>query len=365
MAIKFTCSCGKRLRARDEMAARRSVCPRCGAPVGIPSMRPTHAGTAAAPLTPAERLRLRRNAPRKDDPADPAAITAVLPAGPTPLRPDAATAAPESPRPRRRPHLEKHWYQCLSYPLLVSPLLFVLAAVLTALTAFASAVLPQLCNNPDVTWRQWTVCWPVALIALVVIACTCAALQGPLTTALAGRPPHYWAVIRWPIRDLLFGLKSCLRWLICFVAGPALLAGIAFYYWLDGGDLIALDWIILAELGVLTVGWWLLAIVATSEGGRLRDANPVRIGRLLYGLGYRAVFPALVVPLLVLAHAVAAVTAVAWLRAGDFFAGLVLACCWGSALGGVAFFFRLLGVWCYRLPRETAAASPQETDPNG
>ncbi|HEY7307870.1 MAG TPA: hypothetical protein VH643_00785 [Gemmataceae bacterium] len=45
MSIKFICSCGKHLRARDEMAARRSMCPRCGAPVGIPSLQPTHGGT--------------------------------------------------------------------------------------------------------------------------------------------------------------------------------------------------------------------------------------------------------------------------------------------------------------------------------
>ena len=66
MSIKFVCSCGKHLRARDEMAERRSMCPRCGAPVGVPSLRPTHAGTTAAPLTPQERRRLRSDKPSAD-----------------------------------------------------------------------------------------------------------------------------------------------------------------------------------------------------------------------------------------------------------------------------------------------------------
>jgi len=57
VTIKFICTCGKHLRARDEMAARRSVCPRCGSPVGIPSLKPTHRGGLARPLTPLERLR--------------------------------------------------------------------------------------------------------------------------------------------------------------------------------------------------------------------------------------------------------------------------------------------------------------------
>src|SRR5262249_28936669 len=59
MAIKFVCGCGKRLRARDDMAARRTVCPRCGAPVGIPSPQSAARGTALGPMTPAERVHAR------------------------------------------------------------------------------------------------------------------------------------------------------------------------------------------------------------------------------------------------------------------------------------------------------------------
>src|SRR5919198_406987 len=60
MAIKFICGCGKHLRARDEMAARRSVCPACGSPVGIPSLQPTCPGATLGPMTPAERRKLAR-----------------------------------------------------------------------------------------------------------------------------------------------------------------------------------------------------------------------------------------------------------------------------------------------------------------
>src|SRR5437016_4971381 len=55
MSIKFFCSCGKRLKAKDAMAARRTICPACGNPVGIPSLQPTQRGTSAAPLSPLER----------------------------------------------------------------------------------------------------------------------------------------------------------------------------------------------------------------------------------------------------------------------------------------------------------------------
>lgn len=36
MSITFTCLCGKRLKARESSAGRRTQCPRCGEPVGIP-----------------------------------------------------------------------------------------------------------------------------------------------------------------------------------------------------------------------------------------------------------------------------------------------------------------------------------------
>src|SRR2546423_13472646 len=87
MTIKFICTCGKHLRARDEMAARRSVCPRCGSPVGIPSLKPTHPGTTAAPLTPLERLRYARERARLPAPK-PAPQADSSPAPSTPRRVD-------------------------------------------------------------------------------------------------------------------------------------------------------------------------------------------------------------------------------------------------------------------------------------
>src|SRR5437899_11197063 len=57
MAIRFFCKCGKKLKARDEMAGRRSMCPRCGSPVGIPGLKPTHAGATLGPMSLKDRLR--------------------------------------------------------------------------------------------------------------------------------------------------------------------------------------------------------------------------------------------------------------------------------------------------------------------
>lgn len=41
MAIKFSCKCGKHLKAPESAAGRRSRCPRCGDPVVVPSPEKT------------------------------------------------------------------------------------------------------------------------------------------------------------------------------------------------------------------------------------------------------------------------------------------------------------------------------------
>src|SRR5262245_2708252 len=128
MSIKFVCTCGKHLRARDEMAMRRAVCPRCGQPVGIPGRDPVQPGSALHPLSPDER---RRTRPPARDPAvaptgaEVAAeqLLQVLVGGADPaalLSREKRAARKTTARARRRQarawQLEQRWDECLVYP---------------------------------------------------------------------------------------------------------------------------------------------------------------------------------------------------------------------------------------------------------
>jgi predicted RNA-binding Zn-ribbon protein involved in translation (DUF1610 family) len=42
MAIKVTCSCGKKLRAKEEAAGKRAKCPACGNILTVPASRASH-----------------------------------------------------------------------------------------------------------------------------------------------------------------------------------------------------------------------------------------------------------------------------------------------------------------------------------
>lgn len=75
MPIKFRCTCGKVLAARDEHAGRRAKCPTCGTVVEVP--KGSEAVPASAPLAP-------RPAPAPSSAARPAAAPRLAPVAPPP-----------------------------------------------------------------------------------------------------------------------------------------------------------------------------------------------------------------------------------------------------------------------------------------
>jgi hypothetical protein len=383
MSIKFSCSCGKRLKASDDMAARRIPCPRCGNPVGVPSLDPNR----PAPMTPQERLRaqarrLRTFVPAETAPNNPSAPARQVPENLTPPAPgkrageeatppalplralEEPTQVPvAAPRPldptvvrlkkTRRTHrrfasrynwpLETHWYECLGYPFRAWPLVLALAGAMALLTLVVALLLPPALADvgPDAMGI------PVALASLLgtltAVAYVCGFLDCVLASATAGESQQ----VRWPGRDLLFVYRSFLVWGLAFLSVPAPLAVLGFYYWLYCGDLALVDWVILLELGVVGAGYWLLAVLAVSRSGRLRDANPWRVVELAGHLGWRVLAAAGLAGVLILAH-----TWLAFWTAGvlhdRLILGLLLAVgCWLSWLNWATVLFRVLGIWWY------------------
>jgi hypothetical protein len=394
MSIKFVCSCGKRLKARDDMAGKRIPCPRCGNPIGVPSLDPDK----PTPMTPAERLRHQarrpitlshldeapgfpvpeearsqsspetRNREVAANKAEPRAQSPALgteysvlstqysessaplsPAGvPTPRPLDPTTVRLKKERKHQRHYtsrfewpLETHWYECAWYPFRAWPLVLVLAAVLTVLTAAVALVLPRVLAEMPLD----AVSVPVGLVSLVpllaLLGYVCAFLDCVLAAGMAGEARH----VRWPGRDLGLIFRSFVAWVLAFASVPAPLAVIGFYYWLYAGDLQLVDWIILAELGVVGSGYWLLAVLAVCRSERLRDANPWRVAELAERLGWRSLVVAVMAGLLFLSHGLLAFWIASVLH-DQLALGLSLAAaCWLSWLYWATFVFRVVGVW--------------------
>ncbi len=358
MTIKFICSCGKHLRARDEMASRRSVCPRCGAPIGVPSLHPNHPGDTLGPMTPDERRRARKPAPPVEEPDADEIVTA--PPRPTPdgaiaIGPSAAAPQPIDPdlvhvavpeRARRRAGRKAAppaslWAECLLCPLRAAPVLAPLALGLGLMTGGLMLVLPDV--QEVAAGERWLMAF-CSLPILLIPAYAFAFLQCVLRSAVAGAS----GPVPWPGHDLAFVLRSAAAWLVCFLAGPVALAVGGAVYWLSCGDPDLLDGLILAEASAVAVGLWLLLVLAVGQRDRLRDANPLAVARLVGRVGDRLVVAALVAGVAALAHGSLLFAGLEAFHKSAVPGVLLLAAVWLSALSGAAFLMRLMGAWCRR-----------------
>jgi hypothetical protein len=359
MSIKFICSCGKHLRARDEMAARRSMCPRCGAPVGVPSRQPTHRGAPAAPLSPQERVRLAQQRPRtaalaEDGIQTAAAVEGLTATAPPPGAP--AVAAPADAgevvvlRGRRRRAPDTRWQHCLLYAFRAWALLLGLGFFLATLTGGTALTLAERDDLRADPWRGWLLGWIGVVLGGTLLGFAVGFLDCSLAAAAAGEVRR----VRWSGSDLGLAVRSLVRWLVAFLTGPVLGVAAGVYYWLHAGELTFLDGVILAELGVLTLAVWLLAVAAAGWRDRTLDANPLRAAELAYRLGPRTLL-VLVAAAGLLAHGWLMLAAVEELHRSPFSGWLGLIACWVGALFLATFLFRLLGVWCHRLPAPVLA----------
>lgn len=378
MAIKFVCSCGKRLRARDDMAARRSACPRCGAPVGIPSQQPSVRGAPLGPMSPAQRVHARLVA-RPPERLSSTVAPSASPSDeiPSPTSFDHAEIAPEPfsgaepPRPlsielvrqvnhrgsgvsrrgswspfmSRHPRgMETRGYQCLLHPFRAWSLVFGLAVALTGFSGVLDLLLPHLLYDlrAEAAWLQW-VCAACSSVPLLILGYAAGFLDCVFTSAMAGeaRP------IRWPGRDVALALKSASRWLICFLAGPVVPVAGGILIWIHGGDLEILDWIILAEAVLLAITYWFLLLMAVNQRDHLRALNPARVVEMIQDLGHRLVGLAFFASVVGLAHGWLASVALERLHRDVASGWFLLFLTWVSGIFFATFLFRWAGVWFY------------------
>ncbi|MBM4069687.1 MAG: hypothetical protein FJ271_12155 [Planctomycetes bacterium] len=342
MSIRFYCGCGKHLRARDELAGMRTACPVCGQMVGIPSLQALHRG-AAGPVSVEEWEARRRLVPVEAPAANAAEPATTVETEDTPRRRFRDLLRGRGRRgkttQRRMRALEKRWFQCLAFPFQARHLILILAVAFTAMSVVAVVHAPvaiDMSLQGDWRWLYW------GLIPLVVGGYLSGFFHCVLASAAAGDV----GFVRWPdVQDLL---RSLLIWLVTFLAGPTLFLGAALLFWFNSGDFAWIDWLIAGELIVVGVGYWLLSLVAVHQADRLRDATPQHVAELVRRLGWRILTAATVASLAVLGHAVTATVAIAALHDNFGYGLALLFIMWLSGFFFATFFFRLLGLWCYR-----------------
>jgi hypothetical protein len=189
------------------------------------------------------------------------------------------------------------------------------------------------------------------MLLIVVVGLPCSFLECVLSSAAAGEVYY----IRWSGHPLNVILFSGAKWLACFLAGPIVFAVAGVLYWMYCGEENLLDWLIVTELGIVAVGYWIFALVAVTDQGRLRDLSPVAVADMAHRLGRHALALVAFAALLFLAHGLAMIAGVAEVHNGTLKGWLLLTVGWVSGLFWSTFFCRLLGIWCHRTQQHSAA----------
>jgi hypothetical protein len=303
--------------------------------------------TAAAPLPPAE---LQRRAARRDDASDPTAPRDQVGSVMLALLTRRKTSGGRLPGPS-----EERRSDYLTYPLREWRLWLASAGLLTLLSVggllFGPVLFPLQADGDAAAWLPWL----VGPLALWLVGYPCNFLRHILRAAASGGG----AEVRWPGVAVVPALTGSLIWLVCFLSGPVVFAASAAVYWVECGEPGLVDWLILAELIFLTVGYHLLMLAAVSERGRLRDTNPLHVIDLAHRLGWRAAVAALAGFVLVVGHGLLGVVAAERLHDDTALAVFLLAAGWLSGLFWATCLFRLLGVWCHRSRRTMRTYAPE------
>jgi hypothetical protein len=372
MSISFVCRCGKRLRAREDMAARRSMCPRCGAPVGIPSLDDPGDGRTGAMsreeiaqrdrgglVDPAEadttelgkamiRVRRRRDSRTLNAPLDWRPLDAPL------VCPPSKVDKPKKERRRRqRYHLETRWYHVLLYPLRAWMVIIGLSCALAVFGTAAMRLVPLVMDTETsvVGWVPLLLLVPPLLVVAVVV--------GFLDEVLQDAASGEYVQVRWPTNDFARIVRGVARWLTCVAAGPLWLLLVANWFWINCGDPALIDSIILGELIVVAAVYGLLALLATADVDRIASVAPHHIGPVVVRLGGRLAWAALIPPVLFgcgwLVSAAQEVVETEPMHAFGMFLGA-----WLIALFSATFLLRLLGLACYHTRPETPADEKDE-----
>lgn len=314
--IRLTCPCGKSLKASDKLAGKESRCPACGAAVVV------------APLAEVRE-------PLEDDSPE----YALAPMPTSTFVPRAIAGV--DPNYIRTSVYKRSAIEKFCDPLVGVKFLFRISGILAVLTGLGVALYPAVLHE-GFSWMSGVLlaCAWIAITALA-IGYGCQFLDAVLEHAVGGGEKN----LQIPDYDPGPVFTTLVRWGLCFVSGPAFLFYFAFCYWIRCGDMTLLDGLILAELTVPAVGFWMLGLLVLTKRPDLPGLSPVQVIKVARRIGYRSLLLALAVTAGGFAHV--------WLGAGaitllftSWMAGLFLLwICWFSAWQSAAFALRTLGFW--------------------
>jgi len=366
MALHIVCACGQTLWADERFAGHEMHCPLCARTLVVPPARtvPSEADLIAVPPVPtstvvevgkdwfdpaplAERTmaasvyQLAEAFPKDDfgdlySPDKKKNLERILHRA----RKELAGILQLPPWP-----LENGWRECMLYPFRAMGLSMLLAFV----GASAASIIALVTAQPEIA--TWVVLAGFLFAhSLYVFAC----LRSAWLSGLHGEA----GFVRWPGSDVRFLAQSSGLAAALFLAGPIVPALTAFLFWLHAGDLHWIDRLILLELGVLSVGYFILEVFA-ADAAKLRQATPAGVLRLIKTVGHLPLTAALAGSVGLVLHAWAGLASLRILHEDPGAGWALLFCTWVSVLSWNYFLCRWVGVYIYRRRARAGRAGEQ------
>lgn len=318
--IRFRCDCGRSLKAPEKLAGKTSRCPACATVVAVPQPALVFAGHESD-----------EDCPSDDTPSVPAASTWVPCSQelvdpnylPTVLRVRGSATRPD--------------------PLMGVKFVVYLSGMLALLTGLGVALYPHVLHE-GISWLGGLVLAVVWVITTGILAgYGCNYLDSVLDYAVSGGEKFIYI----PGRDSVPAIQSCLRWMLSFVTGPAILFYLALHYWVVCGDVTLVDVLILAELTVPAIGYWLMELLVLAERTDVVYVSPWQVLNAIRTLGQRSLLAVVGISAAAFVYVCVGAYAVMLLHSAWLMGLVLLWLCWYSAWECGAFALRIVGFWYY------------------
>lgn len=338
--IRFDCTCGKSLKAAAKLAGKNSRCPACGVNIIVPQLSAARPGNGPEWPTQAA-LTMVVGVPNSPD--DGESVYRLAAAAPTAWVPNIVPEVDPNyvpPAPYQRHPIES-WTD----PLAGAKYVLSLSGMLAVLTALGVALYPHVLHE-GLSWVSGlflAVVWAGGMV--LVIGYGCSLLYSNLEWGLCGGGKD----IHVPDYDPGPAMTSFVRWALCFGSGPAFLIYFAFLYWIHCGDMTLIDGVILAELTVPAVTWWMMELLVLAARPDRVHVAPVKVLSAIRRLGPRALLAGIASTAVGFIHVWLGAGAVMLLHEAWLPGLLLLWLCWFSAWQCSAFALRKLGCWQRRI----------------
>lgn len=346
--IRFSCGCGRSLKAPERLAGKKSRCPSCAAAVVVPQLALVFAGREMPVEFPAEFPAEFSAEFSAESPEEIAGETPrEIPAGESCAAPVPGTWVPCSPEPAD-PNYEPTIFRTRGSGARPDPLVGVkfvvyLSGMQAVFTALGVALYPHVLHE-GFSWiggLVLAIAWAGGMGILTGYGCNY--LDSVLEYAVSGGERFIYV----PNRDWVPAIASFLKWAFCFVLGSAVFIFLALWHWIHCGDVTVIDGLILAELTAPAIGYWIIALLVLAERPELVFAPPVDVVQAIGRLGRRALLATTGMTAAAFVYVCVGVYAVMLLH-NTWLVGLVLLwLCWYSAWECGAFALRIVGFWYF------------------